>query len=148
MILNVYGLTLIFDKNNSGLFLSNKNGIENQLSITAFFFPGCMFLLFTLCALFKIRHIIFLILRSINFFLYKSLASFSISILTSWNRFSINLVFFDRFLFCNLLRPTNYQKIPSSFINNFRKVEIEIDREARVCIEMIGKLKNSKFLAE
>ena len=128
MILNVYGLTLIFDKNNSGLFLRNKNCIENQLSITAFFFPGCMFLLFALCALFKIRHIIFLILRSINFFLYKSLASFSISILTSWNRFSINLVFFDRFLFCNLLRSTNYQKIPSSFINNFRKVEIEIDR--------------------
>ena len=148
MILNVYRLTLIFDKNNSGIFLSNKNGIENQLSITAFFFPGCMFLSFILCALFKIRHIIFLILRSINFFLYKSLASFSISILTSWNRFSINLVFFDRFLFCNLLRSTNYQKIPSSFINNFRKVEIEIDREARVCIEMIGKLKNSKFLAE
>ena len=105
----------------------------------------CSLLYYIHCSKFDI---IFLILRSIIFFLYKSLASFSISILTSWNRFSINLVFFDRFLFCNLLRSTNYQKIPSSFINNFRKVEIEIDREARVCIEMIGKLKNSKFLAE
>ena len=106
-----------------------------------FLLTGSMFLPYTFCSLFKIRHIIFLILRSIKFFLYKSLASFSISILTSWNCFSINLVFFNRFLFCKLLRSANCQKIPSSFINNFRKLEIEMDKEARVCIEMIGKVK-------
>ena len=113
-----------------------------------FFKTGSMILPYTFCSLFKIRHNIFLILRSIKFFLYKSIASFSISILTSWNCFSINLVFFDRFLFCKLLRSANCQKIPSSFINNFRKAEIEIDKKARVCIEMIGKLKNSKFVGE
>ena len=78
-------------------------------------------------------------------FLYKSLASLSISILAFWNCFSIETVFFDRIPFSDFIKSAIYQKIPFWLRNNSRKVKWKLIKKLELCIGMIGKLKFSIF---